>query len=760
MKYTSRIIAAVLFLLLCLSGCNTQKDPDALRATYNDAKSRLEQAADITMTATYKLERTVSEQTYTESISASVSYSGRGSDAMNALVKETLKYGTYEAEYTEFYTGQTAYCQINTRTFSTSMTAGEFAERQLPVALLDASLYSQITSHKAGKTTVISFSEATAPEAWVTDSENVQLVSASATATVASNGNLVQTTYIADYIADGFPCHIETSVSPAVAENMDLSSLMPSTDGCTPISCYEAPKLLLQTVGNIFSATSVTASAQEALVCSATALTQNAQTNIDLFGSGDDFMARSEYSSTVSDYTGIPVTTTLTETFRDGVYSHATNGGDPVTQETGDGQSVRTDCEDTILSGLFTPEHIQDAILTDTGDFFYIQFTGNDTFVKELCSWIYTGIGIDLDNHASSVSTEDASGWLSIDKRTCLPTGIGQILKRNYIIENISHPLIYEYSQSLYLSSESAYKSITGTLQPEEKPETATTPLLYKVTGDNGQQLWLFGTIHIGDARTAYLPQALYDAFNSSDALAVETDMNAFEARLESDQALRQQLATLYYYPTGSDITEYLDSETYEAAKTMLQISGQYTPAANRMKVSLWENAISNFLLQQSYSLVVSKGVEQRLLSLAAEAGKPVRDIESPIAHALLTVNYSDALQVYLLKGTLELSVSEYREEIVNLYELWCQGDEAALAVALKEDTSSLTPEELLLYNEYYTALMTDRNAIMLERAKEYLKGEDTVFFAVGLAHIFGDDGLAASLRNAGYSVEPVSYVG
>jgi uncharacterized protein YbaP (TraB family) len=54
--------------------------------------------------------------------------------------------------------------------------------------------------------------------------------------------------------------------------------------------------------------------------------------------------------------------------------------------------------------------------------------------------------------------------------------------------------------------------------------------------------------------------------------------------------------------------------------------------------------------------------------------------------------------------------------------------------------------------------MSTDRNAAMLEAAKEYLESGDTVFYAVGLAHILAEDGLVNTLRSAGYTVEPVSY--
>ena len=66
--------------------------------------------------------------------------------------------------------------------------------------------------------------------------------------------------------------------------------------------------------------------------------------------------------------------------------------------------------------------------------------------------------------------------------------------------------------------------------------------------------------------------------------------------------------------------------------------------------------------------------------------------------------------------------------------------------------------EELALYEEYNKSISTDRNAGMLEVAKEYLESGETVFYAVGLAHLLQENGLVDTLRDAGFTVEQVAY--
>ena len=104
----------------------------------------------------------------------------------------------------------------------------------------------------------------------------------------------------------------------------------------------------------------------------------------------------------------------------------------------------------------------------------------------------------------------------------------------------------------------------------------------------------------------------------------------------------------------------------------------------------------------------------------------------------------------------------------MELYEIWCSGDEEALreAVSSDVDTQELTPEELAEYeatkhliDEYDKAMIHDRNAGMLKTAIEYLESGKVIFYAVGAAHVMDNtSGLVDALREAGYTVEQVVY--
>jgi len=270
--------------------------------------------------------------------------------------------------------------------------------------------------------------------------------------------------------------------------------------------------------------------------------------------------------------------------------------------------------------------------------------------------------------------------------------------------------------------------------------------------------MYLLGTIHVGDDRTQALPAEIIQIFTAADALAVEADIAAFESLIKTDEQLQNQLAESYYYTDGTDITQTIDSNLYELAKALLTISGANSSSADYMKPAVWENLINNFLLEQSYVLSSDEGVDNLLLSWAKTYRKTIYEIESAVDQVLMPTKFSPELQTLLLEQIVSTPLAQYRQEMLELYELWCKGDEKALIQAVKDDTSGLTPEEKQLYEEYTKAMSTDRNAHMVTVAKQYLESGKTVFYAVGLAHVLAEDGLVNGLKAAGYTVELVTY--
>ena len=209
----------------------------------------------------------------------------------------------------------------------------------------------------------------------------------------------------------------------------------------------------------------------------------------------------------------------------------------------------------------------------------------------------------------------------------------------------------------------------------------------------------------------------------------------------------------------GTTIADHLeDEELFMAAMQTMKMTGQLTDTALLMKPSMWSQMIKNFYVRIGYQYSSDYGVDMQLMELANEQGKTILNVESGEEQMQLLTDYSDAVQQMLLISALSIDPLTYNEGIDEMFESWCAGDEEVLRQLIVEDTSQLTQEELAVYEEYKQAMNTDRDAHMLEVAKGYLESGETVFYAVGLAHLLSEEGLVNTLRQAGYTVEKVTY--
>jgi len=86
----------------------------------------------------------------------------------------------------------------------------------------------------------------------------------------------------------------------------------------------------------------------------------------------------------------------------------------------------------------------------------------------------------------------------------------------------------------------------------------------------------------------------------------------------------------------------------------------------------------------------------------------------------------------------------------------WRQGNEEIFSLLLSQEAVSIPPELQDVYAEYADNLLHTRDDAFEQKAISYLKGEETVLFAVGAAHIVGEDALAERLAKAGYTVTEI----
>ena len=295
------------------------------------------------------------------------------------------------------------------------------------------------------------------------------------------------------------------------------------------------------------------------------------------------------------------------------------------------------------------------------------------------------------------------------------------------------------------------------TVEPTTEPTTAPveddtiSPLLYKVTDGEGNTAWLFGSIHVGQNYFYPLPDYVTEAYENSDALAVEADMVTFNADLEAQTKALMKLI----YLDGTTISNHIPQDLYTKAVDTMTECGIYLSALDMYYPVMWSNLLDSAQLQ-TLDANGELGIDMHFLNDAHETGKEIQEVESAEFQYGMMAGFSEALQIELLESSLYSyeHMDETNTELFELMDAWADGDEEALVTILNEEPEFENDEEALLYAEYTDAMITQRNITMADFAQDALTSGKEVFICVGAAHVVGPGAMADLLTQRGYTVE------
>ncbi len=778
-------LLTVFSVLLCLFACtpnrsevtqlpdqSTISEPaDSPLKLYVQACAPVRSAQALTLRVSVQQTMSVGGEQQTMQSEQEIQFSGRGTDNMIVVSDERLTIGDTTEEFNDYFTGDVLYCAVSAENasnyFCGNISREDYLSILTPAVTVDAELYNQITLSESADGYVLEFSEPIGAESWVVP-DGAEMLAASGKAIIDEDGNLKETAYYINYQYGSTTIDYAVTVKPVIHDELTIEEPEYISD-CTEITDIIALKVYEQGFMSLMASNSVSAGAYYTLVCQAAGFLQMEQTNLDYHGIGEDHMSKVErdFSATYSDGSD---SYSVSESYQNGMYTFSDSEGSEESYEA-DPEDILYYCKDILSTNYVALSYISDITIEYISGVLYLELSFTDEFntvlIHDASSTMF-GDETYLDSFTTEYSVTTCNGYIAFDAATGFPTASGYAYTGTQLIEGEQYALIMQADQTYQAASLSAYETITGEAPDPIEPEEKATPLFYHVTGPEGQEMWLIGTIHVGDDRTAFLPQEIYDALLSSDALAVEFDMDAYDARLEADPELLDRVVSLYFYPDGSMLRDHMDPEAFEYALKLLKASGNYNLNAEYMRPVLWYQSIDNFYLQQGYHLVSSKGVDNRLLSIARENDIEIIDIESGEEQMAMLFGFSEELQQFLLEGTLYSSIIESCESTEELYEAWCTGDETILREMLSSemDLSEMPDEDLEEYeavkpllDEYDYSMSFERNEKMLDAAISYLESGDVIFYAVGLAHLLdSNNGLVDALRDAGYTVELVAF--
>ena len=740
---------------------------------YAAAAAALAASQDLTAEVTVTETRILGEDTVRETTTRVARYQGMGTEDPAVHISESTVSGENRTPWEQLWYGGAVYAKLKQTRFRGLQTLEDFLEGQLPPVLLHPENYGSLTCEGD----VWIFSEPLAAEPWAMP-EGGTLLEASASA-VLTDGAITAADYEITFTLGAHELHTVWHAVYTPFVDRDLRSLVP--DDADDSADFGTPEAALL----FFRAWQALNGSSCASLETEGSVTYGSRKNVLLFehtlhnwGRGGD-LCYAESSDTVflntadaePDAHGFQMdAASLRFRFVDGIYTENRNGAESshnIWDAGWNPERYGNDLLQQIHAGevelLPTYNNLTAAALQDAGDVWRIEFSAGKDYGKRLLqafSGLLYGDRSRLLAISSDFSFGKAEGWLELEKRTWLPTALSVSFEGVCTVDGEPFPVAMERNTRFRLYDPDTYETITGAPRADAEIPESPTPLFYEVTGENGERLWLLGTIHIGDNRTAALPRVIYDAFDSADALVLELDARDYYAQLKKDAGLQTRLAESRIYTDGTAIADHIDPELYAEAVRLLQEADRYSGAWDRYKPVVWAGSIQKYYWEQGLHLTEPKGVDNRLAYRALSQRKEILEAESRDDHVFLMTELPDAVQEMLLQQIVSMSREAYIAELEAMYELWCEGDEGALrfcVAAINEaDRIALGARDPAVYEEYHRRMYTERNAVMLETAEDCLRSGRTVFFAVGLAHLLEDGGLVDALRSDGWTVTQV----
>jgi len=204
----------------------------------------------------------------------------------------------------------------------------------------------------------------------------------------------------------------------------------------------------------------------------------------------------------------------------------------------------------------------------------------------------------------------------------------------------------------------------------------------------------------------------------------------------------------------GTTIRDLLSEEDYKLVKDHFEGMGLPFMLFERVKpLFLSVFASEDFSMSDmdmSMAMSGSKSYEMEFLAIAEEKSMSVGGLETMEFQISMFDSIPYDMQAEMLVESIQAE-EEGGEQMDQLIAMYKSQDVEGLFAALGENDEAVM--------EYEDMIVSGRNKNWIPVMEEMMSVEP-VFFAVGAGHLGGENGVVRLLRNAGYTVKPISHVG
>jgi len=229
--------------------------------------------------------------------------------------------------------------------------------------------------------------------------------------------------------------------------------------------------------------------------------------------------------------------------------------------------------------------------------------------------------------------------------------------------------------------------------------------------------VYLMGAIHFADSSFYPLRPDIESAFQRSDTLVVELNINKIDAN-----AYSQLIARKGVYKTGRTIKDDLTEETWlQLRQRLLHLNVRYETIKSYKPGVLVLTLSSIQVMQMGFSPQL--GIDVYFLTKASQKSNPKKIVELETMEQQLDLFLNIPNGDLLLKESL-YSLDEAELLMADMVRYWKQGDDKLMSKLLFEDALTQYPAFSAIYNR----LFFERNIKMTEKIDAMLKQKGQYF--------------------------------
>lgn len=267
--------------------------------------------------------------------------------------------------------------------------------------------------------------------------------------------------------------------------------------------------------------------------------------------------------------------------------------------------------------------------------------------------------------------------------------------------------------------------------------------LLWKIDGKGlTTPSYLYGTIHIINSEDYFLPPGTLAAMDNTDKMVFEIDMNEM-----SDMSKMMGIMMQAFMKDGLTLKDLVTVTDYELIDKHFQKMGLPLVMLERIKPMFLSAFAYGDMDPNSLQSGKMKSYEMEFFEMAKSAGKPVGGLETIEFQMGIFDSIPYKAQAEMLVETIKSADTE-SDEFEKMTAMYTAQQITAMVAMIGDEDEQLSEHEDLLLG------MRNRNWIPI--MGETMTAQPT-FFAVGAGHLAGPQGVIHLLRQAGYTVSPIS---